>query len=1486
MGYIVVASAQYTQIPDANFETALSAFDDIVNDGQIPTENIENITSLNIANKSISNLSGIEDFSALKKLTANGNLLTTIDISNLTDLEELILFENQLTSIDLSNNTQLKEIDFYSNQLTTLDVSQNTALIDVYIDSNAITALDFSENSFLKRLDVSNNSLTSLNIKNTSLTSLGAKGNTTLTCIEVDDIAYAETNYTNIDNGVRFITTDCAYIPIPDTNFETALAAYDDIANDGQVPIANIENLTALNVAESNISSLSGIEYFIALKQLTANGNLLSTVDISKLLDLEELALFDNQITDIYLGSNLKLTEIDLYNNSLTYLDVSINTALINVFVDNNELIKLDLSRNTALKKLDVSNNNLNYLNVKNDNNANITGFNASGNTNLNCILVSDVAYAQANFTNVDSGVVFNAVNCEYIPIPDANLEAALFTLGHDDVLGDSQVPTHLISTVTTLNLINKNIADATGIEAFSALEELNIYSNNLTSIDVSNNTQLKHLRCQNNSLESLDIANNVLLETLICDNNQFSSLDVSNNLGINDINLSGNPIGRIDLTNNTSLKYLTAEDTNLVSLDLSNNPLLEEVSLINGKLVFVDVKNGNNANISEIYFDDNPNLICVSVDDSDVAIMNWRDIDDANVYTSSPCTINTYTSIPDTVFEERLFNLGYDDIAGDGQVPTVLIETITSLDLSSSALTDITGIVDFTSLEVLNISSTTLTNLDLSGNTIIKEIYAEPSGLSSIDVSNMSALEILHCNRVNSSLTNVNLTGATSLRELSLHSNTALTSLDISTNTALETLSIYNSSITSLTTTGAISLKEIHAYSSSLTSLDLSTNIALEKVQAHSSSLTAINTNGAIALKELYVYQTSIPEIDISTNTALTILHCYNNNVLTAINTQGAAVLSDLQCNSTALATLDISSNENLTTLYCQNTSLVSLDLRNGNNAGLSNFNAVGNNDLQCIMVDDVSLAGNNLINIDNGTSFSTTTCGYTLIPDANFEAALAVYDDISGDGKIPTVNAETAVRLFISGKSIADLSGIEDFSNLEELYCGNNSLTSLDVSKNSKLFRLNAAINNISNLNLGTSTSLENVFVNRNELSSIDVSGLNNLAFLSVYSNNLTAIDLTKNTLLEDLSIRDNEISTIDLSKNNALKVLDVSNCSLTEINLTNIPNLTEIYVNDNELSAIDLSKNLLLQSIFLHNNSIEGYLDFSSYDKLIEFDITNCNVTALNLKNGNSNLLEYLSTTGNTNLSCIQVDDATDAIAKINVDFYLDDFTTFNEDCGYNFSVSPEVILEGAFELGIGDSLMHDNLRTNSTVLIPTISPYNENDSCEATVFDITGEKAVVDWVEVQLRNATDSNELITAKSALLLRNGQVVATDGVSPVIFSQLQGEYYFAITHRNHLTIVSNATFSFSSTNTIVDLKLSSNVSGGVASLTNLGNGFYGIPSGDIDKNGQIQNADISTTILEVGTSGYSTFDIDMNGQVQNTDVNKILQNLGKGEQF
>ena len=90
---------QATYIPDDNFEQALIdlGYDTGELNDSVPTSNIKGITSLDISNRKITDLTGIKDFSALTKLVCRNNKLTNLDFSHNTALTYLNCNRNQLT---------------------------------------------------------------------------------------------------------------------------------------------------------------------------------------------------------------------------------------------------------------------------------------------------------------------------------------------------------------------------------------------------------------------------------------------------------------------------------------------------------------------------------------------------------------------------------------------------------------------------------------------------------------------------------------------------------------------------------------------------------------------------------------------------------------------------------------------------------------------------------------------------------------------------------------------------------------------------------------------------------------------------------------------------------------------------------------------------------------------------------------------------------------------------------------------------------------------------------------------------------------------------------------------------------------------------------------------------------------------------------------------------------------------------------------------
>ena len=101
-----------TYVPDDNFEQALIdlGYDDVLDD-YVVTDSINSVTTLNVSNDSISDLTGIEDFTALESLNCSYNQLTSLDVSSNTALTTLFCSNNALTALDISSNTALINLD-------------------------------------------------------------------------------------------------------------------------------------------------------------------------------------------------------------------------------------------------------------------------------------------------------------------------------------------------------------------------------------------------------------------------------------------------------------------------------------------------------------------------------------------------------------------------------------------------------------------------------------------------------------------------------------------------------------------------------------------------------------------------------------------------------------------------------------------------------------------------------------------------------------------------------------------------------------------------------------------------------------------------------------------------------------------------------------------------------------------------------------------------------------------------------------------------------------------------------------------------------------------------------------------------------------------------------------------------------------------------------------------------------------------------------
>ena len=264
--------------------------------------------------------------------------------------------------------------------------------------------------------------------------------------------------------------------------------------------------------------------------------------------------------------------------------------------------------------------------------------------------------------------------------------------------------------------------------------------------------------------------------------------------------------------------------------------------------------------------------------------------------------------------------------------------------------------------------------------------------------------------------------------------------------------------------------------------------------------------------------------------------------------------------------------------------------------------------------------------------------------IPDANFKDALInticvdndgnlgpdIDADLNNDGEIQVSEAQAVINgLYVQGRNIASLEGIESFSNLKSLRCESNVLTELDLSQNP----------NLEDLHCG----------NGNLFSSLDISEITNLRFVDCSYNNLTSLTISNNLNLEVIYCDSNDLTNIDLSGAPNLIYLACQINQLTSLNLSVVPLLDGLTCQLNQLTSLDVSNNPVLYRMSCRDN-----------------DLVN-----LNVSNGNNTNFTSMWAFGNPNLECIEVDDVIYSNSQpcdqsTGTGWCIDSSASFSEQC----------------------------------------------------------------------------------------------------------------------------------------------------------------------------------------------------------------------------
>ncbi len=437
---------------------------------------------------------------------------------------------------------------------------------------------------------------------------------------------------------------------------------------------------------------------------------------------------------------------------------------------------------------------------------------------------------------------------------------------------------------------------------------------------------------------------------------------------------------------------------------------------------------------------------------------------------------------------------------------------------------------------------------------------------------------------------------------------------------------------------------------------------------------------------------------LDLTNNVQLDTLLVADMHMLDSINTRHNVNLKYLQINYlkfgyTNYTKIDLSQNTQLEYLDCQQASINQLDVSN-----LTNLRTL--------------LAGNPVYYADNLLFFNNIT-SLDLTHNPNLELLMI---ENTGLQSISFPQHSYLKTIYIRRQNLTDFSA-NGLDLLENLYLNyNDHLQNLDLTAAVNLKELMINKCNLNEMpDLSHNQQLESLtlgfYVDNdpvvdaypdNHFQILNFSNNPNLKYITAQNVGLQQIDLSQNHNLESIGLSFNQtLSTIDLSNNINLRILFLNRCNLGAIDVTNNinleylilgqnvnyapfqsytpnhiqnidvsqnPKLKALGIDDNQITNIDIQNNQLLESFLCSNNPITD-IDLSLAPNLQYVVIKdNPNLNTINLKNHHNADIIMARLYNNPNLSCIEVDDATTAIAGTGIysNWLVDNNTVFSDDC----------------------------------------------------------------------------------------------------------------------------------------------------------------------------------------------------------------------------
>ena len=467
-----------------------------------------------------------------------------------------------------------------------------------------------------------------------------------------------------------------------------------------------------------------------------------------------------------------------------------------------------------------------------------------------------------------------------------------------------------------------------------------------------------------------------------------------------------------------TNLTYLSLDGNNLTTIDLSNNV----------RLTYLDLRYNN---LSTIDLSKNVNLTYLGLGDNDLS----------------------------TIDVSKNVNLTYLGL-GDNDLSTIDVinnVNLTSLDLDDNNLRTI-DVSNNTNLTSLNLQSNNLSTIDLSNNVNLTKLDLYRNNLRTIDVSNNTNLTYLYI-RYNK-----------------------LRTIDISKNANLTNLELCGNKLTTIDVSKNVNLTKLELGSNNLSTIDISKNTNLTELDLYKNNLSTIDLSSNVNLTELYLYRNNLSTIDLSNNVNLSSLKLSENYNLNKIalpdnDKLDFSVISSQKTKTKYIkyGTTKVFEPVEEYDMYLNNKISIQTEEeidKFKTNLGLKNLTAKIYNDEEEVTTGKIK-DGYILKIYDGEKELGKLTIevfeGISGFKDKNlYHCVIDAYNKKNNTSLEYTTNLTdeqllTITELRCNGTSeedeekITNASGIEKLTNLTELYLGSNNLSTIDISKNINLTKLN---------------------------------------------------------------------------------------------------------------------------------------------------------------------------------------------------------------------------------------------------------------------------------------------------------------------------------------------------------------------------------------------------------------------------------------------